>query len=346
MDKQYYDGTKLLSLMDANGKKPEIYICTTNRNAGKTTYFSRLLVNRFIDKKEKFGIIYRYAYELKSAGEKFFSLVQNLFFPAYVMKSEKRDNGTYYELFLNGESCGYALALNKADPLKKVSNVFSTVRRLMFDEFQSETNTYAPDEVKKLLSIHTTIGRGEGEQVRYVPLYMVGNPITILNPYYVRLGISNRLTEQTVFLRGDGFVLEQGFNKSASDAQKQSAFNRAFSADKYVAYSSEGIYLNDNSAFIEKPEGRSLYVCTLKYKGSLYSIREYRDAGIVYCDTSADSSFPVRIAVTTDDHSVNYVMLKQYSPLIEQLRFYFERGCFRFRNLSAKEALLFTLSYK
>ena len=43
----YYDGTKLLSMKDLNGETPEIFICTANRTAGKTTYFGRLLVNRF-----------------------------------------------------------------------------------------------------------------------------------------------------------------------------------------------------------------------------------------------------------------------------------------------------------
>lgn len=32
---KYYDGTKLLSMTDLNGKKPEIFICTSNRTAGK-----------------------------------------------------------------------------------------------------------------------------------------------------------------------------------------------------------------------------------------------------------------------------------------------------------------------
>lgn len=27
---KYYDGTKLLSLLDITGKKPEIYLCTLN----------------------------------------------------------------------------------------------------------------------------------------------------------------------------------------------------------------------------------------------------------------------------------------------------------------------------
>ncbi len=39
---KYYDGKKLLSIKDLNGEKPEIFICTSNRSAGKTTYFERI----------------------------------------------------------------------------------------------------------------------------------------------------------------------------------------------------------------------------------------------------------------------------------------------------------------
>lgn len=34
----FYDGAKLLSLKDIDGNTPEIYMCTSNRNGGKTTY--------------------------------------------------------------------------------------------------------------------------------------------------------------------------------------------------------------------------------------------------------------------------------------------------------------------
>jgi hypothetical protein len=33
---EYYDGTRILSLMDINGNKPELYLITTNRTGGKT----------------------------------------------------------------------------------------------------------------------------------------------------------------------------------------------------------------------------------------------------------------------------------------------------------------------
>lgn len=342
---KYYDGTKLLSMLDINGNKPEIYMCTTNRTGGKTTYFGRLCINRFLDKNEKFGLIYRYNYELDDVAEKFYKDLGSLFFPNYTMTSKRRASGTFQELFLNDKSCGYGLSLNNADQIKKYSHLFSDIQRMIFDEFQSETNHYCECETKKFISVHTSIARGKGEQVRYVPVYMLSNPVSIINPYYVEMGISSRLKDDTKFLRGDGFVLEQGYIESASIEQKNSGFNRAFSKNSYTAYSSECVYLNDNKAFVEKPAGKSKYLCTLRYKGSDFALREYTESGLIYCDDKADSSFLTRISVTTDDHNINYVMLKRNDLFLLNLRYFFEHGCFRFKDMRCKEAVLSALSY-
>lgn len=351
---KYYDGTKLLSMKDINGNKPEIYICTTNRTGGKTTYFGRLCVNKWIEKQEKFCLIYRFNYELDNVADKFFKDIGRLFFNDMGMRSERRANGIYHELYIyknfedekeGGKPCGYAISLNSADQIKKYSHLFSDVQRMVFDEFQSETNHYCTDEIRKLLSIHTSIARGNGEQIRYVPVYMLSNPVSIINPYYVELGISNRIRQDTKFLKGDGFVLEQGYVESASIAQKESGFNRAFANNQYVAYASECVYLNDNQAFIDKPKGTSHYICTLRFRNTDYAIRDYPEDGIIYCDDKPDHSFKQKIAVTTDDHNVNYVMLKRNEFFLNNLRYYFEHGCFRFKDLRCKEAVLNALSY-
>lgn len=342
---KYYDGTKLLSMKDINGCKPEIYICETNRTGGKTTYYGRLCVNRFKDKGEKFALIYRFNYELDDVAEKFYKDISKLFFPGTTMTSKRRANGIFHELFIDKDSCGYAISLNSADQIKKYSHLFSDVQRMIFDEFQSETNHYCADEVKKLLSVHTSIARGQGEQIRYVPVFMLGNPVSILNPYYIELGIAERLRDDTKFLRGDGFVMERGFIESASKAQLESGFNRAFGRNSYVSYSAQNVYLNDNKAFVEKPEGSSRYLATLKYKGSEFAIREFADAGIIYCDDKSDCTFKTKITVTSDDHEINYVMLKRNDLFLANLRYYFERGCFRFKDLRCKEAVLKALSY-
>lgn len=342
---KYYDGTKLLSMLDINGNKPEIYMCTTNRTGGKTTYFGRLCINRFLDKGEKFGLLYRYNYELDDIVEKFYKDLGSLFFPNYTMTSKRRASGTFQELFLNDKSCGYGLSLNNADQIKKYSHLFSDIQRMIFDEFQSETNHYCEHETNKFVSVHTSIARGQGKQVRYVPVYMLSNPVSIINPYYVEMEISSRLKDDTKFLRGDGFVLEQGYIESASIEQKNSGFNRAFSKNSYTAYSSECVYLNDNKAFVEKPAGKSKYLCTLRYKGSDFALREYTESGLIYCDDKADSSFLTRISVTTDDHNINYIMLKRNDFFLSNLRYFFEHGCFRFKDMRCKEAVLSALSY-
>ena len=345
MQAKYYDGTKLLSMKDLNGNTPEIFMCTSNRTGGKSTYFGRLLVNRFLKHGEKFGLLYRFNYELKDVPDKFFKVLSELFFPEHVMTSKSRADGIYHELFIDEVPCGYAISINSADKIKTLSGLFSDISRMLFDEFQSESNHYCSEEVKKFISVHTSVARGNKKQVRYVPVYMLANPVTTINPYYVEMGISGRLQENTKFLRGEGFVLEQGYNETACLAQKESGFNRAFKSNEYVAYSSESVYLNDNKSFIEKMTGDNIYLCTFKYNNNEYALREYTSQGIIYCDDKPDTTFRTKISITTDDHEINYVMLKRNDMFLSILRNLFEKGCFRFKNLTCKEVVLKALSY-
>lgn len=340
----FYDGTKLLSLKDLNGNTPEIYISTSNRSAGKTTYFNKLCFSKYLKNNEEFMLLYRFNYELSECNHKYFDDIRTLFFSNYEVDMKMHARGKFAELIENEHTIGWAVCLNDADIIKKYSHVFCNVTRILFDEFQSETNHYCNDEITKFISIHQSVARGGGKQSRYVPVYMIGNFVSLLNPYYTKLGISSRLNSNVNYLRGNGWVLEQNLNESASQAQQESIFNSAFSDDKYVNYSSQKTYLNDNDAFIEKISGNSRYLATINVKGVNYAIREY-DCGLVYCDRGIDQNFPLKIAVTTENHQVNYIMLNRSSYLVSQLRFYFDRGIFRFKDLECKQAIMMMLSY-
>ena len=341
---KFYDGTKLLSLKDINGNTPEIYISTSNRSAGKTTFFNKLCFNKYLKNGEEFMILYRFNYELSECNHKFFDDIKSIFFSNYEVDMKLHAKGKFAELTENEKTIGWAVCLNDADIIKKYSHVFCNVTRIIFDEFQSETNHYCNDEITKFISIHQSVARGGGKQTRYVPVYMIGNFVSLLNPYYIKLGISNRLNTNTNYMRGKGWVLEQNLNESASKAQEESIFNQAFADDKYIGYSSQKTYLNDNSTFIEKLEGKSNYIATINVEGKDYAIREY-DCGLVYCDHGVDNSFPLKISVTTDSHQVNYIMLNRNSYIVSNLRFYFERGIFRFKDLDCKNAIMTMLSY-
>lgn len=360
MGTKYYDCARLLSMRDKNGNKPEIYICTSNRTAGKTTSFSKRLVNDFIEKGEKFMLIKRYATDLsRDNSNAFFKDIQSLFFQDYTMTCEPRNKGLFYELFIGktayfledekykGEPCGYVVALSSHEKYKPISHYFSDVAKMFFDEFQSGDNKYLSNEIDAFRSLHETVARGQGKQARYVPVYLVGNPASILNPYYTSMGIANTLTRRTVFMRGNGFVLEQGYNESAKNALTKSAFEQAFSGDNdgYLDYAAKGKYLNDSDAFVQKMTGYGRYLATIRYKSKSYAVREYLNEGVLYVDGNADETFPVRIAVDVEDHDVNYVMLQRNSDMIRMWRYLFDHGAMRFKNQSCKNAMVQVLSY-
>ena len=349
---QFYDGTKVLSMKDLDGNIPEIIMVTSNRNAGKTTYFNRYVFNRWVKYKEKFIVLVRFGYEMDDIHDRFFKDIRSLFFPTLNMTSKGIVNNKFRELYVypNGqpelkECCGYALALNDANVIKNYSHLFSDAVRCIFDEFQSETNRYCADEITKFRSVHTSLARGHGKQVKFLPVIMMANNVSIINPYFVAMGISSRLSKNTKFLKGHGFILECGFNESASKANKESGFNACFVDQTYTKYSAENVYLNDNTAFVEKMSGRSNYLCTLRYNGIDFAVRSFPYEGIVYCDKNADTSYPVKLCVTTEDHQINYVMLKSNDVLLVRLRYFFSKGCFRFKDLECKECVLSALSY-
>ena len=55
-------------------------------------------------------------------------------------------------------------------------------------------------------------------------------------------------------------------------------------------------------------------------------------------------TFPKKFAITTEDHQINYVMIKNNDLFFSVLKDLFKKGCFRFKNLKCKNAILKALS--
>ena len=346
MDKlNYYSCQTLLSKMDVNGKKPEIFLCDGGRSIGKTTDFNRLLFNRFLKQGKKFILLYRFQYEIADSAEKFFPTIRELFFPEYDLTTCLLGKGKYAELYVTGngiekECCGYALSLNSADYVKKYSQKFYDADCILFDEFQSETNTYTADEIKKFISLHISIARAPHQPVRYVPVYLISNSITILNPYYTALGITKRITGNERFIRGNGWVLERCGKTAIADMQKESSFLQAFSDNDYLNYISGSKYLNDNETFIENMKiDNAIYYCTVISGNKEYGVRLIQN-GLIYVNDSVDKHSKIKVSATYTDMTETYISKKVYDGLILNLRKKFDSGMFRFRDLESKQAIL------
>lgn len=324
-------------------------MCVSNRTAGKTTYFNRLVFNRAIKSNKQFMLVFRKTYDLSDLATSFWSSISS-FFPEYSMTEKSHKRGIIKSLWVKRADdlplcVGWGVALSTIEALKRSSAMFKDVQEMVMDEFILENDKYLDHELDALMSLHTSVARGYGEMVRYVPLYLLGNPFTMINPYYSYFKIVERLREDTQYLRGNGWVFEQTLNVDAMNAQKESQFNTALKSLNYAAYSAEGIYFNDNLSLVGKLDGRMRYVCTLVTERSEYAVMESFSYRCIYVSDKADSSYPTRIAATADQVTQTTFLFTGENFMVKVLREAFRTGSMRFKNLDCKLAFLNAIKY-
>lgn len=345
---RYYDGTKLLSMQDINGNRPAIYISTSNRSAGKTTYYNSYLLRQYVKTGAKFAILKRFVDDVPNAATNFFGALNvpadispgiARLYNGHTMDQSGKRGDAYNTLAYDGSKCGYVLCLNRATKIKEASNQLSDVQTIIFDEFIPETGQYVANEIVKFMSVITSIARGGGHQQRYVRIILISNYVTLLNPYYEAMGISDKLKPEMKYMRGDGFVVEQIVNESAKEAVESNPAIRAFSrGSSYTDYLTGGRYLLDNTALIARLTGDSAYICTIEYGGQKYGLKLFKD-GILYVDTSPDSTCKVVVHTNRESLRENEYLGRYFPDLIHDIKEHFDTGKIRFQTLMCREAL-------
>lgn len=335
----FYNPEKILSMRDLNGEKPSIYIITSNRSAGKTTAFLIESLKLFKNMNKKTILLYRYSYEIVACCEIYKDVLHLYNEYGEEMTSKSRANGLFYEMFLDGESFGFALSLNNPDSIKKYSPLFADVEMVIFDEYQTESGKYLKNEIQKMQSICLSIMRGGGHQSRYVQIVLLGNNVTLMNPYFINFGIYNRLRNDTKFMRGIGWVAEFHFNQSASKSIQNNAFAKAFSDSSYIDYSSQNCYLVDSECFLDKPKGKNKYLFTILHDGESFGVRDFYEDGFIYVSNKIDTKCKTVVTFKANNHTQNTIMLNHYSYIWQNIRDAYNGGFLRFDNIKSKSAI-------
>lgn len=347
VNEPYYNGYRLLSTPDKNGQKPEIFISSTNRSAGKTIFFNGYGVHKYITEGKKFLLLYRNKYEVDKAADNFFAQIGELFYPGLSMVQSKGIKNVFDRIYLMDDAdetslelCGYATSLRASEQIKKYSSLLADVDLVIFDEVFPENDAYLPNEVQKLISVHDSLARGHGKQARYLPMILIGNLINVFNPYYETLGVVDTLKLETNFMRGDGWVIEQGFNAASADAHKESAFHKALSANDYVSASQEKKYLNTSYQFIDNTlVDCGIYICTIVYNKKEYSVRYNEQFDFYFCGTQPDPSCKLKHAATEEDISENAIFDPE-ARYRKVLRKRYRINKLRFKNLEVRNAMM------
>ena len=336
----YYSLDELHKKKDLDGDEPYLYIITGNKSAGKTT---SILLEGLKDWKEngrEMLLIYREKNEITSANMLFEDVLE--LYPEYGEKMTIKQcaEGLFCQLFLDDTPFGFAVTMFKYDKLKKYSPVFRKTYTALFDEIQLEDGRYLKDEPRKLIGTLMAVARGGGKQSRPMKLYLLGNTVSLMNPYFIYFGIYKRLKPNTHFMRGKGWVAEFLLNESAQKAIENNPLFKAFKDDSYFQYSTESKYMYNTDEFIMKPSGKSKYLFTLIVDGTEYAIRDYFEQGKIAFTRDVDKQYKFRICISSQDHNENTILVRRNSYLVEMVREAYEAGVLIFSDLGAKNAAL------
>ena len=346
-DPDFYNGYRLLAMTDTNKRKPEIYIAASNRSAGKTTFYNGYALHKFLQKGKKFLLLYRRRYEIDQAADGFFKDIKKLFYPELSMVQERGIKNVFDKLHVSRDiekaplyHCGYVTSISAAEQIKKYSHLLSDIDMIIFDEAFPEDDRYMKNEIDLFMSVHDSLARGNGQMSKYLPVIIIGNLISVFNPYFDALGIIDTLQLTSNFMRGDGFVIEQNFNEISAARHAESAFHRALSSAAYNAATQEKRYINTAYDMIDNSVadiGR--YIATIRYNKNLYSVR-YNEAGFFYyVSDTPDPRYKMQHAATEADITEKSI----YDPgsiYRKMLKDRYRKNQVRFRTLKCKDAAL------
>lgn len=348
IDEKYYSGVNLLTQLDEKGEKPGIFLSNSNRSAGKTSFFQIYCLQGYLCLGEKFLILCRKKAELKDIHVSYADML-SMYFENAEMSSkwfvDKLIMGVQYE----GKLCGYAVSLKDANDLKKYSSVFKDVKRVVMDELQPETGGYLRNEIDLFQSIVQTVSRGGGAQSRYLEWLLLSNNITVMNPYFINMGIYNYIDDslhlkpgEDFYIKGEGWVSEFSFNESAKAEMEVNPALKALASRNSMLGLTADFMIKSGGFIVKKMSGKMQYLWTLKYKGEKMGVRKYVKDGkaIIYVTSSYDPSFKDIVSLSDSDHEDCTVMIRKNTFYMQVMRDAYAIAGLRFSDVKVKNAIV------
>lgn len=279
----YYDLNKVKS------HNKFINMVISQRGVGKSFAMKREAVTRFIKGKGQFVYIRRTGTQLKqirdgdSKGGKFFTDIQE-FFPDHELdyRADK--------FYCNGEVMGYSVALTKPAVVRGAS--FHNVTTIWFDEFISigtPDDIYRPNEFNDFLNICDTIIRTRSN----VKIYMLGNPYSLVNPYFNEFNIDLKIGERLTVYKD--IIIDFFDAKDFASARTETAFGRIIQGTAYGTFSLDNQSLVDSDAFIHARTRTSDFLFNLEYRNKGVSVFYDSLTDLYYCSDMINQEYKGKI---------------------------------------------------
>lgn len=331
----YYDYSKI------NSYNALFNFIITERGLGKSFGFKKMVLDNFLKGKGQFMIVRRYEEELKESLKTFWNdIIESGLYDGHEFSMHR--GAKIQELFIDGEKCGYGVALSTSSSLK--STPFPEVKSIGFDEFIIDKGSvrYLKNEVEAFLDLFETVNRTRSD----CKAYFMGNAISSTNPYFnydwgdgEKLSLPYGNSEFKRFKNGL-IVVNYAKNSAYREEKKKTPFGQLISGTKYGDYAINNEWLRESKAFIGRKDGSAKHWSVVVIGGDKYGVWLGKGWN-TWVSKDFDPSCPVVFSFTSQDHDENTILVNArksfaFALVISSYR----RGTLHFESQEIKNAVM------
>lgn len=348
---RFYDWNKALSY-DA-----DVTMVIGARGVGKTYGLRCQCVRDFLKDKSAFVEIVRYKSELQGVSSDYFSRIgTNNEFEGYVFKTDTKhayiaracEEGSGSKP--KWEIIGYFVALSQAQQIKK--RTFDRVKRLIFDEAVLDKNDryhhYLPNEFVTLANIVDTASRERADVDGVKPhLYLLGNALDILNPYFVTYKIGTKPKEGFSWHANKTMLLH--YMKDSEYAQAKmtdTVAGRMLGATPDGLIAARNEFVRQSSDFVAQKPNRAKFAFGIVHDGNDFGIWLDATEGYYYVTNKIPKNTngkPV-FALTASDNKVNYIAARKAERALKGFTELYYLGIVRYQSAVIREKFIDALA--
>lgn len=285
------------------------------RGGGKTFNTLRYAIRRFEKTGEQFIYLRRRGVDLddachrKEGGDLFSDIRHKGYFKGVDLRVAADKSGGY-NFYHNDKIMGYGKALSTA----RRSTSLPNVKLIIFDEFliddRNRHDRYlnSGNEVFLFNNFYETIARG-----RDIPVLFLGNAFSMVNPYFLELGIRINSPKENKIYKGKSWTLVFWRDEEYIRSREQTQFYQATKGTKFSEHAFGNSFYLDRTDFVKKRSKDSEHQFSLVYLGKTYGVWVDWEKGEYYVSTKGANTDRERtISLSLEDNSPNNVNIRRY----------------------------------
>lgn len=296
------------------------------RGGGKTFNTVKFGIDKFKKTGQQFVYLRRRGVDLEDActggvtNDLFADIRKQGFFKDDELKITADKTGGYI-FYCNEKVMGYGKALSTS----RRSASLPEVNLIIFDEFLIDGRTGAGlgylnkgEEFFVFNNFYETIARG-----RDIPVVFIGNAFSMVNPYFIELGIRISDPINNKIYKGKGWTLQFWRGEEYIESREQTQHYQLTKGTKYSDHAFGNDFYVDKKDFISKRSKKSEHQFSIVYLGTTYGVWVDWDKGLYYISTKgASASRDKTISLSMADNKPNNINIRRYRnmPFIKVFR--------------------------